>query len=228
MQQAQSESDPASAFETSATLQDAPCGDPSRHIGKWQDGSCQYLQDTCSPGIVDNPGVPKPKPSEPPVDVEGLTRELRRFQLLIHLFAKYANINMAEVARRTGIEYSHLTRLVKPNGRSYTGLSATIVRKVKDGLHISPAFIFDDELAPVRSEADLLNVYSLDEQRAKNWRNSVEERLGELAQHKIETGARMLELEAQLARKDSEILKLKQELSAAQGQRQRVKTRPPR
>lgn len=162
--------------------------------------------------------------SDPAVDIEGLTRELRRFQLLVQLMERHVGWNMAEIARRTGIEYSHLTRLVRPNGRSYTGLSASIVRQVKDGLHISPAFFFDDELAPVRSESDLLNVYSLDEQRAKNWRNSVEERLSELAQHKIETGARMLELEALVARKDTEILRLKQELSG----RPRVKTRQPR
>jgi transcriptional regulator with XRE-family HTH domain len=161
---------------------------------------------------------------DPPVDVEGLSRELRRFQLLIRLMTQYAGVNMPELAKRTGIEYTHLTKLVKPNGRSYTGLSADIVRKVKDGLNISPDIFFDDELIAVRSEAELLNVYSMDEARKKQWMRTMEERMNSFDQFRIESRAELLEMRATLERKDLEINRLKHELAQARLPR----TRQPR
>ena len=161
---------------------------------------------------------------EPTTDIEGVSRELRRFQLLVQLFDRHRDLNMAEIARRTGINYSHLTKLMKPQGGSYTGLSAEIVRKMRDGLQISPDFVFDDQLAPVRDEADLLNVYSLEETRRKQWMQRMEQRMLEVEQFKIESGARLLELQAQLDRKENEVLRLKHELATAQASRPR--TRP--
>jgi transcriptional regulator with XRE-family HTH domain len=163
---------------------------------------------------------------DPPTDIEGVSRELRRFQLLVRLFERHRGYKMPEVAKRTGIDYSHLTKLMKPQGGSYTGLSADIVRKMRDGLQISPDFIFDDQLAPVRDEADLLNVYSLDETRKKQWMQRMERRMLDVEQFKVEAVARMLELQAQLERKENEILRLKHELEKAQAAASRPRTRP--
>lgn len=171
--------------------------------------------------------MPKNKSAAEPVeDIEGLSRELRRLQLLVQLVDKYRDLNMAEVARRTGVNYSHLTKLMKPDGRGYTGLSADIVRKMRDGLQISPDFFFDPELSPVRSEEDLLNIYSLEEQRQKRWQQGMEARMLDFDKFRIEHSARLLELQAQLERKDSEILRLKHELAGAQARG--AKTRQPK
>lgn len=161
---------------------------------------------------------------DPTIDIEGVSRELRRFQLLVRLFERHRGLKMPEVAKRTGIDYSHLTKLMKPQAGSYTGLSADIVRKMRDGLQISPDFVFDDQLAPVRDEADLLNVYSLEETRKKQWMQRMEGRMLDLEQFKIESTARSLELQAQLERKETEILRLKHELATALSERPR--TRP--
>jgi len=149
-----------------------------------------------------------------PVDPVGVSRELRRFQLLIRLLRDVANMNRAEMARRTGIDETHLSKLVNTEKYGYTGLSADIVRMVRDGLQISPDFFFDPELVPVPHEADLLTVYSLDAQRQKNWQRSVEERLRELTNAKIETSAQLLELQAEVRRKELEIERLKAELNS--------------
>jgi hypothetical protein len=154
----------------------------------------------------------RPPPTE---DVEGISRELRRFQLLVRLLGEYGKVSRAEMARRTGILESHISRLCNPEKYGYTGLSTDIVRKVRDGIKISTDFIFDPELKEV-PEADLLRVYSLDEQREKKWQRSVDEQLRGLATWKIEQTAKTLELQAELVRKDHEINRLKNELAAAQ------------
>lgn len=173
-----------------------------------------------------------PKKTEPAdvIDAEGVSRELRRFQLLIRLFKQYADVNRAEIARRTGIDETHLSKLCNTEKYGYTGLSADIVRMVRDGLQTSPDFFFDPELIPVQSEGELLQVYSLDAQRQKNWQRSVEERLQELTSAKVEQGAKLLELQAEVARKDHEIMRLKTELASARSggpSRPRTRTRPP-
>lgn len=152
----------------------------------------------------------------PPVsDVEGVSRELRRFQLLVRLLRQYAGISRAEMARRTGILESHISKLCNTEKYGYTGLSTDIVRKVRDGIKISTEFIFDPELKPV-PESELLNVYSIDAQREKKWQQSVDEQLRSLASWKIDQTAKTLELQAELVRKDHEINRLKNELAAAQ------------
>ena len=170
-----------------------------------------------------------PKSKATPVAPEGISRELRRFQLLVRLFREYANVNRAEIARRTGIDETHLSKLCNTEKYGYTGLSADIVRMVRDGLQTSPDFFFDPELIPTTNEAELLQVYSLDAQRQKNWQRSVEERLQELTTAKVEHTARLLELQAEVERKNHEILRLKNELAAARGggTRSRSRTRPP-
>lgn len=174
--------------------------------------------------------MPKHEHSPPPAeDVEGISRELRRFQLLVRLLRQYAGINRAEMAKRTGITESHISKLCNAENYGYTGLSTDIVRMVRDGLQTSPDFFFDPELVPVPHEADLLQVYSLDAQRQKNWQRSVEERLGELTKAKVEHTARLLELQAEVERKDLEINRLKGDLAAARANqpRNRTRTRPP-
>lgn len=162
-----------------------------------------------------------------PIDTEGISRELRRFQLLIRLLRDYANVNRAEVARRTGIDETHISKLCNTEKYGYTGLSTDIVRKVRDGIKISTDFIFDPELKPV-PEAELLKVYSLDEQREKKWQRSVDEQLRDLATWKIDQTAKTLELQAELVRKDHEINRLKLELALAQAQTNGTKKRQPK
>jgi transcriptional regulator with XRE-family HTH domain len=168
------------------------------------------------------------KKAHPPTeDVEGISRELRRFQLLVRLLGTYAGINRAEMARRTGIDESHISKLCNTEKYGYTGLSTDIVRKVRDGIKISTEFIFDPELKPV-PEADLLKVYSLDEQREKKWRQAVDEQLRGLATWKVDQTAKTLELQAELTRKDHEINRLKLELAQALNNGSAPKRRPPK
>jgi transcriptional regulator with XRE-family HTH domain len=153
---------------------------------------------------------------QPPTeDVEGVSRELRRFQLLVRLLGEYGKVSRAEVARRTGILESHISRLCNPEKYGYTGLSTDIVRKVRDGIKISTDFIFDPELKAV-PEAELLKVYSLDEQREKKWQQNIDAWRQELDAWRIEQTAKTYELQAELVRKDHEINRLKNELAAAQ------------
>lgn len=71
------------------------------------------------------------------------TREGQRFSWLV-LQLEREGLSQAEICRRTGISTTHLNQLrnIERGGRS--GIGAEIVRKVKDGLHIDPAYFFDD------------------------------------------------------------------------------------
>jgi transcriptional regulator with XRE-family HTH domain len=164
--------------------------------------------------------MPKSRGQPESVDVEGISVELRRFQLLVRLMRQHAGINRAEISRRTGIDETHLSKLCNPERTGRTGLSADIVRQVRIGLNISPDFFFDPQLKNVADEADLLKVYSLDEQRQKKWQASVDEQLHELSQFR-------LEMQAMLAMKDHEINRLKHELAQA-AQNGGPRKRPPR
>src|ERR1700759_797988 len=95
--------------------------DASR-LANCQDAKCQEQPGTCHAASVDNARMAR-KPSVP-VDTEGISRELRRFQLLIRLLRDVANVNRAEMARRTGIDETHLSKLVNTEKYGYTGLSA--------------------------------------------------------------------------------------------------------
>lgn len=71
------------------------------------------------------------------------TREGQRFSWLV-LQLEREGLSQAEICRRTGISTTHLNQLrnIERGGRS--GIGAEIVRKVKDGLQIDPAYFFDD------------------------------------------------------------------------------------
>lgn len=142
-----------------------------------------------------------------------ITRELSRFILLVSKLVE-SGIKQAEIARKTGIHSTHINKLCNPKKYGYTGLSTDIVRKVRDGLNLSTDLFFDEQL---RGD-DVLNVYSLDEERQKKWQRSVEDRLHEFSEFRHESKARMLELQAALERKDGEIDRLKRELSQTQAQ----------
>lgn len=156
---------------------------------------------------------------------EPISRELRRFQLLIRRL-RDSGVSQAEMARRTGIDSTHINRLANAEKYGYTGLSADIVRKVRDGLKISSEYFFET-LAKDADPDPLANVYSLDAEREKVWRSSVDEALHELRQHKHVTDARLLELQAQIVSKDREIDRLKHELAQAHSATSRARTRRP-
>lgn len=186
------------ARETSeVVLPDAfPTND--RTIDTCQDDKWQELSGTCHDTNVDNPSIV----------LDEITRELTRFILLVSKLRE-SGVSQAEMARRTGIDSTHINKLCNPKKYGYTGLSTDIVRKVRDGLNLSTDLFFDETL---RGD-DVLNVYSLDEERQKKWQRSVEDRLHEFSEFRHESKARMLELQAALERKDGEIDRLKRELS---------------
>lgn len=177
-----------------------------------QDANRQDFSGTCQSAVVDNAYMGKMATHDPE---GGISRELRRFQLLVAVLRE-SGINQAEMARRTGIDSTHINKLCNPEKYGYTGLSTDIVRKVRDGLNISTDIFFDKELRAVSEQKDLLNVYSLSDEREKKWQRSVEERLHELGQFKHESTARILEMQAALERKEHEINRLKRELAQAQ------------
>lgn len=214
------ESAAASHAFAAVAFQGAPFPIDTAKVDNCQDANRQELGDTCHPPTVDNEGMPKSRGQPESVDVEGISVELRRFQLLVRLMRQHAGINRAEISRRTGIDETHLSKLCNPERTGRTGLSADIVRQVRIGLNISPDFFFDPQLKNVADEADLLKVYSLDEQRQKKWQASVDEQLHELSQFR-------LEMQAMLAMKDHEINRLKHELAQA-AQNGGPRKRPPR
>lgn len=94
-------------------------------------------QRKCEPQMRDNARMAgKPRRDTP-------TREGQRFSWLI-LQLERKGLSQAEIGRRTGISPTHLNQLrnIERGGRS--GIGAEIVRKVKDGLHIDPAYFFED------------------------------------------------------------------------------------
>lgn len=175
-----------------------------------QDDNCQEISGTWNCEPVDNHlsmGKAKPDGGKPRGEI---TIELRRFIWLVAQL-RAAGIGQAEMARRTGIESSHINRLANAETHGYTGLSADIVRKVRDGLNISPDYFFDQ----YEDERPAMPLYSLDQKRRENWSNQVDDRLAKLEQAQIQEKARISELEAALYRKDAEIERLKHELAVA-------------
>lgn len=72
-----------------------------------------------------------------------LTREGQRFSWLVVQLER-EGLSQAEICRRTGISTTHLNQLRNIERGSRSGIGAEIVRKVKDGLQIDPAYFFDD------------------------------------------------------------------------------------
>lgn len=139
---------------------------------------------------------------------EPVTRELIRFSWLVLQLTRDTSLSQAEIGRLLGMDKGHLSRLVNYENANYTGLSADIVRNVRDQLKISPEYFFDD----YEGEADALKVYSLDEARKKrreaeweDWRHSVD-------QERRELRSLMLDMQKALIAKDSEIAGLRREL----------------
>ena len=71
------------------------------------------------------------------------TREGQRFSWLV-LQLERKGFSQAEICRQTGISTTHLNQLRNIERGSRSGIGAEIVRKVKDGLQIDPAYFYDD------------------------------------------------------------------------------------
>lgn len=154
--------------------------------------------------------MPKEPKGGAPQDSE-LSIELQRFQWLLIELKETHGFGYAEVARRTGIDSSHLSKLATAHHYRYKGLSSDIVRKVRDGLNISIDYFFDD----YEGKRPALPLYSLDKKRREAWNNTVEDRLAALESKQAEAAARTAQLEAIVAKKDVEIERLKHELTLA-------------
>jgi transcriptional regulator with XRE-family HTH domain len=101
------------------------------------------------------------------------TREGQRFSWLI-LQLEQKGLSQAEICRRTGIAPSHLNQLRNIERGSRSGIGAEIVRKVKDGLGIDPAYFFDDYEGQKPFE-----LYSLSAKRDENRVAAIEKGLAE-------------------------------------------------
>lgn len=191
--------DPAETPSTTDTCQDYCQGD-----------KCQEISGTWNSPFVDNGEMSK-KPKGGSPSSKELTTELRRFIWLVAHLKDSHGIGQAEMARRTGIDSSHINRLANAETHGYTGLSADIVRKVRDGLNISTDYFFDQ----YEGQRPAIPLYSLDQKRREAWNNTVEDRLAALEQSQAQAAARTAQLEASVHQKDAEIERLKHELTLA-------------
>jgi transcriptional regulator with XRE-family HTH domain len=158
-------------------------------------------------------------PNDEQKPVKPITRELRRFIWLIHQFEN-EGFSQAEIGRRIGMKPDHLNRLVNAEKYGYTGLSAEIVRGVRDGLNISTDYFYDD----YEPERPARQLYSLDQVRQQKVLADIVERLQKLEQSDHEKTAQLWELRAVNERKDAEIAKLRRELDQARVPRTRRTT----
>lgn len=149
-------------------------------------------------------------PNDGTKPVKQITRELRRFIWLIRQLEK-EGLKQAEIGRRIGMKPDHLNRLVNAEKYGYTGLSAEIVRGVRDGLNISTDYFFDD----YEQERPARQLYSLDQARQQKLMADIVDRLQRLEQSDHEKAALLWELRAGNERKDAEIARLKAELARA-------------
>jgi transcriptional regulator with XRE-family HTH domain len=200
--------DPLLVATAANVFQVPPCPSTDACHDSCQDANRQEISATWKSSFVDNGDMGKEsrgvRPGKP------ITTELQRFIWLVAQL-KAAGIGQAEMARRTGIESSHINRLANAERYGYTGLSADIVRKVRDGLNISPDYFLDN----YETERPALQLYSLDAQRREKWNHTVEDRLAALEAQLHNLLIRITESDIALRRKDAEIDRLKHELEKA-------------
>jgi transcriptional regulator with XRE-family HTH domain len=174
-----------------------------------QVADCQLLSVTRHPKDVDNDGMAIGRGAARfNVKGEEVTRELIRFSLLVTQLVRDTDLSQAQIGRLLGMDKGHLSKLVNYETAGYTGLSADIVRKVRDQLKISPEYFFDD----YEGEAEALKVYSLDAARKKARDAVVDDRLHTIEQEMREMRTVMLDMQKALISKDSEIARLRHEL----------------
>lgn len=140
------------------------------------------------------PGAPRGRGE--PKQLGEVQPELRLFGQLVVEFQREHGVNAAELARRTGIEYTHLKKLCTPEKYGYTGLSMDIVRKVRNTLQISADYFLQD----IDTARPALPLYSLDKKRQEVWTTKVDERLHETQQAIHDIRAEMSELRTELHR----------------------------
>lgn len=133
-----------------------------------------------------------------------LSREGRRFSWLLNqLYQSGKGIPQEELCRLTGLSKSYLStwiNILKDSNAGRTGFGAEIVRRVKDGLRISPDYFFDE----YEGEADH-RLYSLEERRTEN-------RVARVEKAQAETSAQLENILAMLAKKDVKIHEQESEL----------------
>jgi transcriptional regulator with XRE-family HTH domain len=100
------------------------------------------------------------------------TREAQRLQWLIIQFER-KGMSQAEFARRTGLHPPYLNAIRNMETAGARGIGAEIVRRVKDGLRIDPAYFYDDyegerdhQLYPLSAKRDEKRVSAIEEELA--------------------------------------------------------------
>lgn len=125
------------------------------------------------------------------------TREAVRFHWAILYFEQKLGVSGSELARRTGIHQTHINafRNIQSSGR--TGIGAEIVRKMKDGVGLDPAYFYDDY-----TDRRPVELYLLDHKREE---------------------ARATALSKQLSEMSSEMADIRSELAALRQERESAK-----
>ena len=151
-----------------------------------------------------------------------LKRELLRMSWLIRQLQR-DGIGQAEMERRTGIESSHLNKLLNYEGARRKGLGADIIRQVRDGLKIDLGYFFDD----YDGERNY-KVYPLSAKRDEKRVSDIESDVAELKRGRAADAVRDAERDTEMARlralllgKDEEIASPRAQLRAATGPRAR-------
>ena len=104
------------------------------------------------------------------------------------------------MCRRTGISATHLNQLRNIERGSRSGIGAEIVRKVKDGLQIDPAYFFDDYEGEKPFQLFLLSA-KRDEKRV----SAIEEGLATAQRVAADQAVKLAQLEALVLRQAQEL-----------------------
>lgn len=145
-----------------------------------------------------------------------ISRELQRFVWLIRQLKELDGMKAVEIASKTGIDYSHLTKLSTPERYGYTGLSVEILRKSCNALGISADYFLED----YDGERIARHVYSLDAKRKQVWQSGMDDRVHAVEQEMRELRALLV---SSLDRKDAEIDRLRNELRQARAAEARTR-----
>lgn len=152
-----------------------------------QEDKCHQITAHWRDRPSDNGCMPGKKSGEPP------TIEIRRFSWLVAQLEK-EGIGQAEMARRTGIESSHINKLKNFETSGRKALSADIIRRVKDGLKLDPEYFFDEYDGPCDYK-----VYDLTKAREKKRVGNIESTVEKLAAMVTLLNERLSQTEAELS-----------------------------
>lgn len=134
------------------------------------------------------------------------TRELLRFHWLLRQLED-SGVTQKQVIELTGIKKSHLTQIVHYERYRKTGVGAEWIGLMTKGLHLDPAYFFDE----YDGQKDF-RLYLLSAKRDEKRVQSIETRLQTLELRDAEKDTRLAELREKLLEKTGEVDRLRAEL----------------